>query len=116
MRVLLRSDISGVGKKGDIVDVAKGFARNFLFPTGSALAADPNSFEAHYGLAFLEQDAGDADQALAEARMPAAAARRRASVSTRAGSPRPTAMTALPSSARSACVSPTRPSKPRRPR
>jgi large subunit ribosomal protein L9 len=39
MRVLLRSDISGVGKKGDIVDVAKGFARNFLFPTGSALAA-----------------------------------------------------------------------------
>jgi large subunit ribosomal protein L9 len=39
MKVLLRSDISGVGKKGDIVDVAKGFARNFLFPTGSALAA-----------------------------------------------------------------------------
>ncbi len=39
MKVLLRSDISGVGKKGDIVDVAKGFARNFLFPTGSALVA-----------------------------------------------------------------------------
>ena len=39
MKVLLRSDISGVGKKGDIVDVAKGFARNYLFPTGSALVA-----------------------------------------------------------------------------
>ena len=39
MRVLLRSDISGVGKKGDIVDVARGFARNYLFPTGSALLA-----------------------------------------------------------------------------
>ena len=39
MRVLLRSDISGVGKKGDIVEVAKGFARNYLFPTGSALVA-----------------------------------------------------------------------------
>ncbi len=39
MRVLLRSDISGVGKKGDIVEVAKGFARNYLFPTGSALIA-----------------------------------------------------------------------------
>jgi large subunit ribosomal protein L9 len=39
MKVLLRSDISGVGKKGDIVEVAKGFARNFLFPTGSALVA-----------------------------------------------------------------------------
>jgi tetratricopeptide (TPR) repeat protein len=34
-----------------------------------ALAADPKSFEARYGLALLEQDAGDADQALAEARL-----------------------------------------------
>jgi large subunit ribosomal protein L9 len=39
MRVLLRGDVSGVGKKGDIVDVARGFARNYLFPTGRALAA-----------------------------------------------------------------------------
>ncbi|HUY23658.1 MAG TPA: 50S ribosomal protein L9 [Acidimicrobiales bacterium] len=39
MRVLLRSDVQGVGKKGDLVAVADGFARNFLFPTGRALAA-----------------------------------------------------------------------------
>ncbi|HVC72073.1 MAG TPA: 50S ribosomal protein L9 [Acidimicrobiales bacterium] len=39
MRVLLRDDISGVGKRGDIVDVAKGFARNYLLPTGRALLA-----------------------------------------------------------------------------
>ena len=39
MRVLLRDDVSGVGKKGDIVEVARGFARNFLFPTGRALVA-----------------------------------------------------------------------------
>ena len=39
MRVLLRSDVSGVGKKGDIIDVADGFARNFLFPTGRGFAA-----------------------------------------------------------------------------
>ncbi|HUC35712.1 MAG TPA: 50S ribosomal protein L9 [Acidimicrobiales bacterium] len=39
MRVLLRSDIDGVGKRGDVVEVAKGFARNYLFPTGRALAA-----------------------------------------------------------------------------
>lgn len=39
MKVLLRSDVDGVGKRGDIVDVSKGFARNFLFPTGRALVA-----------------------------------------------------------------------------
>jgi large subunit ribosomal protein L9 len=39
MRVLLRDDVDGVGKRGDIVEVAKGFARNFLLPTGRALVA-----------------------------------------------------------------------------
>ena len=39
MRVLLRDDISGVGKRGDIVEVAKGFARNYLLPTGRAMVA-----------------------------------------------------------------------------
>jgi len=39
MRVLLRSDVDGVGKRGDVVEVAKGFARNYLFPTGRALVA-----------------------------------------------------------------------------
>lgn len=39
MRVLLREDVQGVGKRGDIVDVAGGFARNFLFPTARALKA-----------------------------------------------------------------------------
>ncbi len=41
MRVLLRDDVNGVGKRGDIVEVAKGFARNYLFPTGRALVASP---------------------------------------------------------------------------
>lgn len=39
MRVLLRKDIDGVGRRGDVVEVAGGFARNFLFPSGSALRA-----------------------------------------------------------------------------
>ena len=39
MRVLLRDDVDGVGKKGDIVDVARGFARNYLIPTGRGLVA-----------------------------------------------------------------------------
>jgi large subunit ribosomal protein L9 len=39
MRVVLRTDIHGVGKKGDIVDVADGYARNFLVPGGRAFKA-----------------------------------------------------------------------------
>jgi large subunit ribosomal protein L9 len=40
MKVLLRSDVRGVGRRGDIVEVKSGYARNFLLPTGAALAAN----------------------------------------------------------------------------
>jgi large subunit ribosomal protein L9 len=39
MRILLRDDVQGVGRRGDIVNVADGYARNFLFPAGRALKA-----------------------------------------------------------------------------
>jgi large subunit ribosomal protein L9 len=39
MRVVLRSDVDSVGKKGDILDVADGYARNYLIPKGKAMAA-----------------------------------------------------------------------------
>lgn len=41
MRVVLRTDVDGVGKKGDVLDVADGFARNFLVPKGRAILATP---------------------------------------------------------------------------
>jgi large subunit ribosomal protein L9 len=41
VKVVLRADIAQVGKKGDIVDVADGFARNFLVPKGLAFRATP---------------------------------------------------------------------------
>ncbi|HEY1223347.1 MAG TPA: 50S ribosomal protein L9 [Acidimicrobiales bacterium] len=40
MKVLLRSDVRGVGRRGDIVEVKSGYARNFLLPTGAALLAN----------------------------------------------------------------------------
>jgi large subunit ribosomal protein L9 len=40
MKVLLRSDVRGVGRRGDIVDVKAGYARNFLLPTGAGLKAN----------------------------------------------------------------------------
>lgn len=39
MKVLLRSDVAGVGNKGDIVDVADGYGRNYLLPKGFAILA-----------------------------------------------------------------------------
>ena len=40
MRVVLRTDVPKLGKKGDICDVADGFARNYLFPRGQAIIAN----------------------------------------------------------------------------
>lgn len=41
MKILLRADVDNVGKKGDIVEVADGYARNYLVPRGLALRATP---------------------------------------------------------------------------
>ena len=32
MKVILLSDVKGTGKKGELVNVNDGYARNFLFP------------------------------------------------------------------------------------
>jgi large subunit ribosomal protein L9 len=39
MKLILRSDRKGLGKRGDIVEVSEGFARNFLLPKGHAIPA-----------------------------------------------------------------------------
>jgi large subunit ribosomal protein L9 len=39
VKVVLRADVDAVGKKGDILDVSDGFARNFLIPKGKAIVA-----------------------------------------------------------------------------
>ena len=39
MKVVLRDDVENLGTKGDVVDVADGYARNFLVPRGLAMKA-----------------------------------------------------------------------------
>ncbi len=39
MKVILRSDLDRVGKRGDIIDVADGYGRNYLLPRGLAMVA-----------------------------------------------------------------------------
>ena len=41
MEVILRRDIDKVGLRGEVVNVARGYARNFLFPRGLADEATP---------------------------------------------------------------------------
>ncbi len=43
MRIVLRDDVDNLGKKGEVVDVADGYARNFLVPRGLALKASAGS-------------------------------------------------------------------------
>ncbi len=45
MQAILRSDVAGLGKRGDIVDVADGHFRNFLLPKGHAIKASPGAID-----------------------------------------------------------------------
>ena len=45
MNVILRSKVEGLGQRGDIVEVAEGYARNFLFPKGHAIKASPGALD-----------------------------------------------------------------------
>ena len=45
MKVILKSDVRNVGKKGAIVEVADGYARNFLIARGLAVASTEKSRE-----------------------------------------------------------------------
>ena len=46
MKVILQENIDNLGYVGDVLDVADGYARNFLFPRQKALAANPRNVKA----------------------------------------------------------------------
>ena len=45
MRVILKQDVENLGRKGDIVDVASGFGRNYLLPKKLALKVTPSNMK-----------------------------------------------------------------------
>jgi len=46
MKVILKEDIESLGKRGDTIKVADGYARNYLMPKGLAIAATSKSAQA----------------------------------------------------------------------
>ena len=40
MKVVLKADVKGLGKKGELVNASDGYARNFLFPRNLASEAN----------------------------------------------------------------------------
>jgi large subunit ribosomal protein L9 len=40
MKVILKRDVKGLGREGDLKEVKDGYARNFLLPTGAVVVAD----------------------------------------------------------------------------
>jgi large subunit ribosomal protein L9 len=45
MQVILKQDVDKVGRRGEIVDVSRGYIRNFLVPRGLAEMATPGKLE-----------------------------------------------------------------------
>lgn len=45
MKVILKQDIKGVGKKNEVINASDGYARNFLFPKNLAVEATPENMQ-----------------------------------------------------------------------
>lgn len=45
MKVILKADVKGTGKKGQTIEVSDGFARNYLFPRGLAMEASAGALK-----------------------------------------------------------------------
>ncbi|MDQ4089471.1 MAG: 50S ribosomal protein L9 [Actinomycetota bacterium] len=71
VQLILRSDVDNVGKKGDVVDVSDGFARNFLVAKGLAMKATPGAIAQAGGMrrARAVKDARDRESAEQVARV-----------------------------------------------
>ena len=66
MRVILMQDVLHTGKRGEVIDVKPGHARNYLIPQGLALVATPGN------LKYFEQQRGKIDARHAKEREAAA--------------------------------------------
>jgi large subunit ribosomal protein L9 len=71
MEVILRQDVEKLGRRGDVVKIAEGYGRNYLFPRGLALEVS----EANKAMIGKERKAHDARLAKEKSECEALAAR-----------------------------------------
>ncbi len=66
MKVILQEDVKGKGKKGQMIDVSDGYARNFLLPRKLAVAATADNINTQKLLdkARREREAAEKEAAL----------------------------------------------------
>eukprot|EP01084_Bolivina_argentea_P160815 279998_1 len=63
VRVVLREDLEGKGKKGEVIEVKPGFARNHLYPTRRAVYATPENVEMYVSYrSVVEKGEGDEEE------------------------------------------------------
>ena len=67
MQLILREDVENLGKKGETVDVARGYARNYLLPKKLAMEVNANNLrmiekEKKVNLAKLHEETEEAEQ------------------------------------------------------
>lgn len=67
MKVILKADVKGQGKKGDLVTVSDGYARNFLLPKNLAVEADAQNVTELRNAEASRQFKYDTEKAAAEA-------------------------------------------------
>jgi large subunit ribosomal protein L9 len=66
MKVILRADVDGVGKKGDVVNVSDGHGRNLLIPKGLAFKASPGAERQAEGMRRSREITDASDRSAAE--------------------------------------------------
>src|ERR1051325_4019224 len=59
MKVILQREVPKLGKLGEIVNVADGYARNYLFPRQYAVAASGGALKEHQARAAREKERGE---------------------------------------------------------
>ena len=67
MKVVLREDVENLGRKGDLLEVSDGYARNFLVPRGLALRATKGIMKQAEGMRRSREVRETRDRGAAEA-------------------------------------------------